>query len=781
MRNRFKFCKFKRKLHQKRNFLVFWQLNSKTIRIMNSNQIEQIVRKFAVQIDHSFNEFDLKESYSEKKTYGNDEVFQFIEDLGDKARKINLNILKNNVPVQDLDLFVEQAEFPMLLFNKKDNGQIEPLLVKKNKKGRSVLYDFSTQKEVFWEEADSEKKNFVTYENHPYQELNGQIVFVTCFPMEYLEDDYYNKDKTPTPTQRMFRILRSERKDIAYIYIYSIVIGLLSLSLPLGIQAIITLISAGAVVSSTVVLMVLIIIGVIITGGLQIMQMTVVEILQQRVFAKAAFEFIYRLPRMKPEKLAKYYPPELMNRFFDILTIQKGLPKLLIDILGAVIQIIAGLLLLAFYHPSFLAFSIVTIGVLVATFYFAGPKGLEASLMESKYKYKIAHWLEEVARTVESFRLASSSNLAIEKMDNYVNNYLYYRKKHFKVLIGHYLSITLFKIAVTAGLLIIGTILVVDGDITLGQFVASEVVIILVVSSVEKLVVSMDIIYDLLTSAEKIGNVTDVPLNKEHGIKIDLSKQEGGLELRLENLSVHYGDKYLLKNINLHIASNDRICITGGDGAGKSSLIKMILGSFDNYEGIATINNCSMRDINVYSFRSLTEDNFSEDEIFAGTILDNIAMGKSKVKYQDVIWALENVGLYNKINQLPDGLLTELTAGGKEFSSVERRKLVLARCVAAKPKLLIINDFLKDFSIAERTKIINFLMDEANEWTLILVSNDITFLSRCPRIVLMKNRTIAKIASYEEMLQDDDFRELISQQNVVLDILRNIKPRRTER
>ena len=781
MRNRFKFCKFKRKLHQKRNFLVFWQLNSKTIRIMNSNQIEQIVRKFAVQIDHSFNEFDLKESYSEKKTYGNDEVFQFIEDLGDKARKINLNILKNNVPVQDLDLFVEQAEFPMLLFNRKDNGQIEPVLVKKNKKGRSVLYDFSTQKEVFWEEAALDKKNFVTYVNHPYQELNGQIVFVTCFPMEYLEDDYYNKDKTPTPTQRMFRILRSERKDIAHIYIYSIVIGLLSLSLPLGIQAIITLISAGAVVSSTVVLMVLIIIGVIITGGLQIMQMTVVEILQQRVFAKAAFEFIYRLPRMKPEKLAKYYPPELMNRFFDILTIQKGLPKLLIDILGAVIQIIAGLLLLAFYHPSFLAFSIVTIGVLVATFYFAGPKGLEASLMESKYKYKIAHWLEEVARTVESFRLASSSNLAIEKMDNYVNNYLYYRKKHFKVLIGHYLSITLFKIAVIAGLLIVGTILVVDGDITLGQFVASEVVIILVVSSVEKLVVSMDIIYDLLTSAEKIGNVTDVPLNKEHGIKIDLSKQEGGLELRLENLSVHYGDKYLLKNINLHIASNDRICITGGDGAGKSSLIKMILGSFDNYEGIATINNCSMRDINVYSFRSLTEDNFSEDEIFAGTILDNIAMGKSKVKYQDVIWALENVGLYNKINQLPDGLLTELTAGGKEFSSVERRKLVLARCVAAKPKLLIINDFLKDFSIAERTKIINFLMDEANEWTLILVSNDITFLSRCPRIVLMKNRTIAKIASYEEMLQDDDFRELISQQNVVLDILRNIKPRRTER
>ncbi|GAB4131108.1 MAG: hypothetical protein OHK0045_21280 [Raineya sp.] len=748
---------------------------------MNSYQIDQIVRNFAANISHNFNEFDLKETYSEKKEYDGNSIFEFIDNLGDKARKINLNILKNNVAPNDLELFVEQAEFPMLFFRRTENGTATPLLIKKNKRGRSIVYDFDTQKEVFWEDAQIDAKNLLVYEDHPYQELNGQIVFVTCFPMEYLEDDYYNKGQKPTPLQRMLHLLRSERKDIIYIYIYSIVIGLLSLSLPLGIQAIITLISAGAIVSSTVVLMVLIITGVMITGGLQIMQMTVVEILQQRVFAKAAFEFIYRLPRMKPEKLAKYYPPELMNRFFDILTIQKGLPKLLIDILGAVIQIIAGLLLLAFYHPSFMAFSIVTIGVLVATFYFAGPKGLEASMMESKYKYKIAHWLEEVARTVESFRLASSSNLPIEKMDNYVNNYLYYRKKHFKVLIGHYVSITFFKIAVTAGLLIVGTILVVDGDITLGQFVASEVVIILVVGSVEKLVVSMDIIYDLLTSAEKIGNVTDVPLNKEYGIKVDLSKQEGGLELHLENVSVRYGEKYLLKNINLTVASNDRICITGGDGAGKTSLIKMILGSFDNYDGIATINSCSMRDINVYSYRSLTEDNFSEDEIFAGTILDNIAMGKATVKYKDVIWALENVGLYDKINRMPDGLHTELTAGGKELSSVERRKLVLARCIAAKPKLLIINDFLKDFPIALRGKIIDFLMNENNPWTLILVSNDITLLSRCSRIALMKDRTIVEISNYEAMLQNEDFRELISQQNVVLDVLRNIKPRRTER
>jgi ABC-type bacteriocin/lantibiotic exporter with double-glycine peptidase domain len=748
---------------------------------MNSHHIDQIVRKFALGIEHNFNEFDIKESYSDKRDYTIDEIYHFVDDLGDTARKINLNILKNNMPLQDFDLFVEQAEFPMLVFLKKNEQKAEPLLLKKDKKGRTVVYNFHTQSEKEYYDTRLDLNDLVVYQNNPHQELNGHVIIITCFPMEYLEDDYYNKDKIPTPAQRVFRLLRSERKDIVYIYIYSIVIGLLSLSLPLGIQAIITLISAGSVVSSTVVLMVLIIVGVMITGGLQIMQMTVVEILQQRVFAKTAFEFIYRLPRMKPEKLSKYYPPELMNRFFDILTIQKGLPKLLIDILGAIIQILAGLLLLAFYHPSFMAFSIITIGVLIATFYFAGPKGLEASMMESKYKYKIAHWLEEVARTVNSFRLASNSNLPLQKMDNYVNNYLYYRKKHFKVLIGHYLSITIFKIAVTAGLLIVGTFLVVDGQITLGQFVASEVVIILVVGSVEKLVVSMDIIYDLMTSAEKIGNVTDVPLNKEHGIKVDLTKVHGGLPLHLKDLSVHYGEKYMLKNINLDIASGERVCISGGDGAGKNSLIKMILGSFDEFDGVATIANCSLRDINLYSYQAVTEDNFSEDEIFAGTILDNISMGKGKVKYSDIIWALENVGLLEQVNALPDGLHTEMTAGGKELSSVQRRKLVLARCIASKPKMLIINDFLKDFSINEKNKIINFLMNDENEWTLILISNDITILANCPRIVLMQNRTIAKIGDYNEMLTNEDFRELISQQNVVLDILRNVAPKRTER
>ena len=156
--------------------------------------------------------------------------------------------------------------------------------------------------------------------------------------------------------------------------------GLISLTLPLGIQATVSLVSGGVVFSSIYLLIALVIIGVLATGGLQVMQITLVEYLQRRVFTKAAFEFAFRVPRIKAEALLNYYPPELMNRFFDVLTIQKGLPKLLIDLSSGIIQILFGLILLSFYHPFFVFFSLILIGMLSLIFYTTGPKGLQSSI-----------------------------------------------------------------------------------------------------------------------------------------------------------------------------------------------------------------------------------------------------------------------------------------------------------------------------------------------------------------------------------------------------------------
>jgi ABC-type bacteriocin/lantibiotic exporter with double-glycine peptidase domain len=316
----------------------------------------------------------------------------------------------------------------------------------------------------------------------------------------------------PTPLQRLFRLLGTEGRDIGYVYLYAIVAGLISLSLPLGIQAVFNFVSSGMVFSSVYVLIALVIIGVIISGLILVGQQVLVEVLQQRIFVKAAFEFTYRLPRIQPDALDGTNPPELMNRFFDVLTIQKGLPKLLIDLTAAVIQIVFGIILLSFYHPVFIAFGIVTILVVVGLILILNSSALRTSLSESKYKYKLVGWLENMAGRLPVLRQQPTNADNMAHTDEYVAQYIHYRNDHFRVLKRFYYSAIAFKTLITGGLLILGTTLVVGREMTLGQFVAAELVIVLVTSSVDKLIMSIDVIYDLLTAVEKIGAVTDLPL-----------------------------------------------------------------------------------------------------------------------------------------------------------------------------------------------------------------------------------------------------------------------------
>ena len=270
--------------------------------------------------------------------------------------------------------------------------------------------------------------------------------------------------------------------------------------------------------NSVILLIALVVIAIVVSGGLQIMQISMVEVMQRRIFAKTAFEFAHRIPRIDAESILKYYAPELINRFFDVLTIQKGLPKLLIDISTAVIQIFFSLILLSFYHPFFVFFGMLLVALLAIIFYITGPKGLQSSIKESKYKYKVVYWLEELARTLSSFKVAGTTQLPMQRVSENVNNYLIHRKVHFGVLIRQFSYIIAFKTFIVGGLLILGTILVIDRQITLGQFVASEIIIVLILAAVEKIIVNLDTIYDMLTAVDKIGHVTDLPLENDGGI-----------------------------------------------------------------------------------------------------------------------------------------------------------------------------------------------------------------------------------------------------------------------
>ena len=208
--------------------------------------------------------------------------------------------------------------------------------------------------------------------------------------------------KFSNPVRRILRVIRLETNEISSVYFYAILGGLIQLSLPIGIQSIINFVLGGSISTSLVILIVGVVFGVFLTGLLQVNQMKLIEKVQQKIFVRYALEFTDRIPRLNLSAIDGKYLPELVNRFFDTMSLQKGIAKLLLDVPTATIQVIFGLMLLSFYHPVFIFFGLSLILIVYLILRVTGARGMESSLEASDYKYAVAGWLEEMARVIRS-------------------------------------------------------------------------------------------------------------------------------------------------------------------------------------------------------------------------------------------------------------------------------------------------------------------------------------------------------------------------------------------
>ena len=550
-----------------------------------------------------------------------------------------------------------------------------------------------------------------------------------------------NTKEVMSPWQRLVGLLKLEKRDVRQVIYYAIFSGFLALTLPLGIQAIINLIQGAQVSTSWVVLVILVTIGVAFVGILQLMQMRIIETIQQRIFTRASFEFTYRFPKLKMNELRDNYPPELANRFFDTLNIQKGLAKILVDIPAAILQIVFALILLSFYHPFFIAFGFLLLILIYIVFKFTAKKGMETSLMESKFKYKVAHWIQEVARAVVSFKLSGKTSLAINKNDELVNDYLIARESHFRILVIQFIQMIGFKVVVTAGLLLIGGLLVLNQEMNIGQFVAAEIIILLVIASVEKLILGLESFYDVLTSLEKMGQIVDKELELQDGDKPEFT-EDFDIELDKVSYKVPNKEDKILSDISLKIKPKSRLLIKGESGAGKSSLLRLIAGVIEPTTGKVYLDKYMLSNINLNHYRSHLGLSLSDETPFEGTIRENITFGNPEISDEQLMWAIENVGLYQFIKESPKGLNTILYPEGKQISFTIAKKIVLARAIVTKPRVLILEDPLEQFELSEVKKITNFLTDKTNPWALVVVSRNNDWSASCTQVITLKKGEI---------------------------------------
>ena len=553
------------------------------------------------------------------------------------------------------------------------------------------------------------------------------------------------------PIKRILKVIQLEKNEISSVYFYAILNGLIQLSLPLGIQSIISFVLGGSISTSLIVLIVLVVFGVFLNGMLQVNQMRLIEKVQQKIFVRYSFEFAERIPKLNLLSVDAFYLPELVNRFFDTVTLQKGMTKLLLDIPAASIQIIFGLILLSFYHPVFIFFGIFMVLVVFTILRLSSARGMESSLRESDYKYAIAGWLQEMARVVKSFKYAKHTSLNIEKTDKLVTGYLANRTIHFRVLLLQYWSLIGFKVVITAVMLIVGSVLLVNQQLNIGQFIAAEIIILMMISSVEKLIINLDTVYDVLTSVEKLGKLTDKAMEKEGGIELD--KRKDGLSLELNNIDFNYGVETPIKNnalvdVTFIIQPNEKICIMGRGGSGKSTLFKLLTGSYKNYSGSLLINGIPLNNYNLQSLRACTGVVFSEDDIFEGTLLENISMGWPNISADHILEVAEKIGVKKYIAALPEGFNTHLYPAGKKLSQKVIRKILLLRALINHPRLVMLEEPFNDIEDDIKEQIINYLLHQNTNQSLLVISNDHTFAAQCDRVIIMDDGGIKAIGDW---------------------------------
>ncbi|MCB9850224.1 MAG: ABC transporter ATP-binding protein [Phycisphaerales bacterium] len=540
-----------------------------------------------------------------------------------------------------------------------------------------------------------------------------------------------------SPLRRLLRLLAPERREIIIVIAFAIGVGVLTLATPVAVQALVNIVSFGGMHQPLLVLAVLLLGFLSLAGAIRALKAYMVEMLQRRLFVRVVTDLGYRLPRVHVESFDRSHGPELVNRFFDVLTVQKVGATLLLDGVAVVLQTTIGLLILAFYHPFLLAFDVVLIALINVVLFVLGRGAVRTAISESKAKYAVAASLEEIARNPMSFKQVGGPELARSRADALAVGYVEARQKHYRVVFRQVVSSLALQALAATALLTLGGWLVINGQLTLGQLVAAELIVSIVLASFAKLGQKLESFYDLLAAVDKLGQLLDLRMERDSGHA--LAPTTPGARLELINLAFQFpGSRAALTKFNLTVESGERIRVAGGHGAGKSTLADLLYGLRLPTAGRIELDGVDLREISLASLRSQVAV-VKGVELIEGTIEDNISMGRQEVSAGDIRAALDAIGILTEIRELPDGLGTVLNSNGAPLSSGTSRRLMLARAIAGKPRLIVIDDFLEDLDHEAGQRALAALIDPNAPWTLVLMSRSGDSNDPIPRTVELRD------------------------------------------
>lgn len=561
-----------------------------------------------------------------------------------------------------------------------------------------------------------------------------------CVVLEPVMQDIPGSHDAKRPWTRLIQLMRPEWSEIWMLIVFSLFVGFLNLATPIAVEALVNTVAFGRFLQPVIVLSLMLFVFLAFAATLRGLQVIVAEVIQRRLFVRVARDLGRRLPRVQQEAFDHEYGPELANRFFDVITIQKTVPTLLLDGLTVILSTAIGMAVLAFYHPWLLGFDVVLLVLMAIAVFGVGRGAIRTSIVESKKKYKVAAWLEELARCPTAFRLDGGPEFAADRTDQLVANYLEARRAHFRILMRQVaFSLGIQAIASTI-LLGLGGWLVITGQLTLGQLVAAELIVAIIVGAFAKLGKQLESMYDVMASVDKLGHLADLPLERGSGLLHH--PQSGPAAVTLESITYrhapasdhhHAGDAAhhashdvhehtSLDSLTLSIAPGQCVLVKGPSGSGKSTLADLLFGLRLPHSGHVRIDQVAPREFRPDILRRHVALARTGD-FFEGTIAENIHLERPSISPIEIRRALVEVGMLDELEKFETGVDTHVSAGGGPLTQGQLNRLVLARAIAGKPRLLVVDALLDSLADSDLIHCIRTLTDRQAPWTLVVLTS----------------------------------------------------------
>lgn len=521
------------------------------------------------------------------------------------------------------------------------------------------------------------------------------------------------------PVRRLLAMIRPEWSDIWVVAVFAFFAGVLGLATPIAVETLVNMVAFGRLLQPLIVLSLMLFAFLTFAGLMRALQWFVVEIIQRRLFVRVAADLAYRFPRITNQATGDSYGPELANRFFDVVTVQKVVANLLIDGMAIVLTTFVGMAVLAFYHPWLLGFDILLLLLVVSGILLLGRGAIAAGIDESKQKYKLAAWLQDVMRCRLGFKTSGAAEFALDRANYITASYLACRRKHFRVLFRQLLFIIALQAIAGTVLLGFGGWLVIRGQLTLGQLVAAELIVATILSSMAKLGKHIESFYDLIAAVDKLGHLFDLEMESQDGL-LALAPNDGA-RLRVTDVTHDAGGEWLAGGVSLEMNAGDQLALLGPSQTGSSTLLDMLFGLCSPRRGHVEIEHADPRDLRPDVLRRAVTL-VREIEVFEGTVSENIQLGRPSISMTDVRGALHAVGLLDDILRLPDGLDTVLNARGLPLVGTQLNLLMLARAIVGQPSLLLIDGTLDGLDDADLARVASTLTDAERCWTLIVAT-----------------------------------------------------------